>query len=207
MLETFKVRLKAKSTAAGANLSKERIDAIADRLNQKFPDLKEEADHDKEIDERYDEVLFKDLAAIDDHARAKAAKDKKDKDAKEKKEEKSDPAEAKEDPNEPAWAKALREQNEKLSQKLEAIEKKDQQQTLAQKLATNPKLKDIPEVFWKKRKLPETAEEIEAFADEAVTDYALIAPAEGALKPAAGGEKKGNNKAATKEELDAIFPK
>jgi hypothetical protein len=34
MIDTYKARLKAKSTAAGANLSQKRIDALADRLQK-----------------------------------------------------------------------------------------------------------------------------------------------------------------------------
>jgi ribosomal protein L12E/L44/L45/RPP1/RPP2 len=50
MLDVFKAQLKAKTKAAGVNLSQKRIDAYADRLHKKNPDVKEVAEHDTLID-------------------------------------------------------------------------------------------------------------------------------------------------------------
>jgi hypothetical protein len=76
MLDVFKARLKAKTKAAGVNLSQKRIDAFADRLHKKNPAITEEADHDTAIDELDEVVSFKDIAKDDDRLRTLEAKSK-----------------------------------------------------------------------------------------------------------------------------------
>lgn len=216
MLETFKVRLKAKSTAAGANLSQKRIDAIADRLNKKFPDLKEETEHDEQIDVFYEPEDFKELATVDDYQRTKEAKEKKDKErkAKEKaekskskeKEKSADDDEEEEeesgDDKMPSWFKPF-------ADKLEVIDKKDKTQSLHQKLKEHEKLKDVPEDFWSERKMPETDDEIEGFVEKASTQWSKIAPTPtGAFAPQFG--EKGSKKVSEKQIeniVDHIMPK
>src|SRR5690349_8539866 len=70
MLETFKERLKAKLPDLKAqNLTEKRLNAIADRLQNKFPDLTDEADYDAKIDELNDLTPFAEIAKQDDRIR------------------------------------------------------------------------------------------------------------------------------------------
>lgn len=170
MLETFKARLKAKSTAAGANLSTVRIDALADRLNKRFPDFKEEKEHDDKLDELYDPADYKEFAALDDHQRAKSAKEKAEKEKADKDKAEKEAAEklasTKPGDEEPAWFKKYREDTDA---KISAIEKEKTQGSIKSKLAE--KLKDVPEKFWRKWTLPEKEEDIDAFVSDVQTDY------------------------------------
>lgn len=166
MLDTFKARLKAKAKAAGANLSQKRIDALADRLNKKNPDLNgDDAEHDAKIDDLYDEQDYKDFASVDDHQRAKEAKEKKDKEAaKAKSGSEPDTDKGNEGDEMPSWAKAL------LTE-VQTLKKEKAQSTIAEKLKGNDKLRDIPASFYKGRPLPENDEGIEAFVTDVVTDH------------------------------------
>ncbi len=154
MLDTFKVRLKAKSTASGANLSQARIDALADRLHKKFPDVTEETDHDLKIDDLYQPDDLKEFAALDDYQRAKAAKANKDI-------KKPDGKQATQDPpsdEPPAWAKALQE-------KIDRLESEKQQSQISQKLFSHEKLKGVPKTFMDGRALPDKEEDIDTYAE------------------------------------------
>lgn len=126
MLETFKARLKAKTKASGVNLSTKRIDAYADRLHKKNPDVKDDAEHDTLIEALDELVSFSEIAKQDDQVRTLEAKvkatpaaaaepedddddsegdDADDQDDKGKKPEKGKEPKKKE--RIPAWAKAL----------------------------------------------------------------------------------------------------
>ncbi len=174
MLETFKARLKAKSTAAGANLSQKRIDAIADKLNLKFPDLTDEAEHDTKIDDLYDGDTLKDFAAVDDYQRAKEKReaDKKKTDASKDKDDKKEDVSDKDDM--PAWFKPF-------ADKIVKQEQKEAQQTMQQKLSANEKLKGIDAKLYSKWQLPKSDEEIDAFADEVVETYGHLVKDEGTV--------------------------
>lgn len=209
MLDTFKAQLKAKSKAAGANLSAKRIDAIADRLEKKFPDLKEDADHIAKIDDLYDEQDFKDFAAADDFQRAKDAKEKKDK-AEKDKEDKTEKVESKTDDDMPAWAKSLIEQGKELAAKLGGLEKEKALGSIKQKAAE--KLKEVPERFWSKLPLPEKEEDIETFVADVQTDYTafkqeLVNQGFSQVTPPYSSSSGGKTKEATKEEIKAITDK
>lgn len=158
MVDIFKVRLKAKSTAAGANLSQKRIDALADRLHKKFPELTDEAEHDTHIEDLYDADTLKELGALDDHNRTKAAREAKQE---KPKEEKQDTAN-----DEPAWFKTYREQTDA---KLAAFEKEKVQGTIKQQLAS--KLKDVPAKFYENWQLPDAEDKIAEFAENVTKSY------------------------------------
>jgi membrane protein involved in colicin uptake len=212
MLDVFKARLKAITSAAGVNLSQKRIDAIADRLNKKFPDPKDDAEHDTAIDSLYDATDLKEFAQVDDYQRTKEAKEKKDKEDADKKAADEARKKAEEDAKktgdneEPAWFKAYREATDA---KLSAFEKEKKQGTIKQQLAD--KLKDVPASIWSKRQLPESEDAIEAFITEVQEDYKTDFVDKGLITPAPGGSKGGNNGKATKEEvagiIDKILPK
>lgn len=163
-LDTFKARLKAKYPKA--NLSTKRIDAIADRLHKKFPDLTEEADHDEKLDDYYPEEDVMQMAKQDDTIRTLKAKSKDATDASDsgKKQEQSqdDQQQASDEP--PAWAKSL-------IGEIQSLKAEKLQSVISQKIQANEKLKEIPASYYSKRKMPEKEEEIEAFADEVAADY------------------------------------
>jgi hypothetical protein len=174
MLDVFKARLKAVTKAAGVNnLSQKRIDAFADRLHKKNPDVTELADHDKLINELDELVSFKDIAKEDDKIRtlearkkSEEAQDDDDQDDDQDQEPpatKKKPAKKKDDEM-PAWAKPLFE-------KVTALETEKRTGTIKSKLAEKLKDKGIPEKFYSKRALPEKEEDLEDFASEIETDW------------------------------------
>jgi hypothetical protein len=215
MLDTFKARLKAKSKASGANLSQKRIDAIADRLNAKFPDLTEEADHDAKLDDLYDESDFKEMASFDDHQRKKDAFAKKDTQRQQKQQQNTDATNDDDSSNNqqsgaddmPAWFKTYKEETEA---KLNGFLKEKQQATIQQKLAE--KLKDTPNPFWQKRKLPETDEEVDAFVEEVQTDWTAFSKDHVKVDSAKTGHRpvratSAGDKGPDAKELDSIYAK
>lgn len=168
MLDTFKARLKAKYPKA--NLSQKRIDAFADRLHKKFPELTEEADHDAKIDDYYPEEDIMVIAKQDDTIRTLKAKPKDTTDT--TTQTTTQTATAPDDA--PEWAKSLIQSNQTLAQQLQALQVEKTQQTINQKLSAHDKLKDIPAVFWNKRKMPEKEDEIDAFVDDVANDYTTL---------------------------------
>lgn len=175
MLETFKSRLKTKY--AGVNLSQKRIDAIADRLHKKFPDITEEADHDAKIDDYYDEVTVKEIAKEDDRIRTLEANQKKP-------EQKNDNQQQQQNQNDnqqqqqnddardkvPEWAKGLIATVQTLAAEKTA-------QTRAATLKAKFEEKKVPEKFWQKMKQPEKEEEFDVFVTEVAKDYEELVPA------------------------------
>jgi hypothetical protein len=175
MLDTFKARLKAKSKALGANLSQKRIDALADRLHKKNPDLTEEADHDERIDDLNDLTPLKDIAKTDDQLRTLSAKPKpksapEEVEDEEEEETEDEPVQNKKKPKVkkeeemPAWAKAL-------SDQVTALSKEKTATSMQAKLAEKLKDKGIPASYYKRIALPEKEEELDDFATQLETDY------------------------------------
>lgn len=168
MHDVFKARLKAKTKAAGVNLSQKRIDAYADKLHKKNPDVTDEAAHDELIDALDELVDFKEIAKEDDRVRTLEARSKnksseeEDDDADEPTAGKAKPA--KKDDDVPAWAKGLIDTVNTLKAEKQTSSMKDQ---LAQKL----KDKNIPEKFYSKRALPEKEEELDGFVAEIENDW------------------------------------
>lgn len=206
MLETFKARLKAKATAAGANLSQKRIDAIADKLNKKYPDITDEAEHDTHIEDLYDADTLKEMASFDDHNRSKAAKEEAERKKKEKEDvDRKKSEEGKNDsPDEPAWFKAFR---EKTEAELGAIRAEKTQSTIKQQIAA--KLKDVPADFYEEWALPSDETGIDAFTEKVTTKYGAIEQGlreKGLLntKPSGGSKGGGGNGKASTEEIKSI---
>lgn len=123
--EKIAARLKAK--AAGVNLSKTRIDAIVARAEKGLTDESDDTAIDANLDTINDLTPFKEMAAFDDHQRAKEAKDKAEKDKAEKeaaeKAAKEGKVELPEDA--PAWMKTFMEaqaaQTKALTDQIAAI--------------------------------------------------------------------------------------
>lgn len=174
MLDTFKARLKAKAKTLGVNLTQKRIDAYADKLHKKYPDLTDEADHDTHIEDLHDMLDFVAVAKEDDRIRTLEAQAKKGQEKKEGPDgDELAGGKGKEEGDETATLlKTLIESNKTLQQEIAAIKTKDQQQSIQSKLSGHEKLKAVPAAFWSKRAIPQTEEEIEAFAAEVETDYA-----------------------------------
>ena len=171
MLDTFKARLKAKSTAAGVNnLTSKRLDAMSARLDKLFPDLTEEKDHDEKIDLLYAADDFKELGAFDDHQRTKAARDAKqngqqqntNQSQNQDSSQNNSQQQSQQADDMPSWFKPF-------AEKLTKIESEKTQQTLRQKAADL--LKDVPERFWSKRAMPESEEGLAEWAEEVKTDF------------------------------------
>ncbi|MCZ4244971.1 hypothetical protein [Pedobacter punctiformis] len=105
--EKIAARLKAK--AAGVNLSKTRIDAIVARAEKGLTDESDDTAIDANLDTINELTPFKEMAAFDDHQRAKDAKDKIEKDKADKEAAEKAAKEGNVDVPEdaPAWLKPL----------------------------------------------------------------------------------------------------
>jgi hypothetical protein len=161
MREKILARLKAKYS--GVNLSKTRLDAIADKLAAKITD---ENEIDAKLDELNDIMSFAEIAKQDDRLRTLENKSK---------EKPPPPKPGSSDENEdtpekkgngddtPAWAKTL-------MAEVQGLKKEKAETTIRGKLAE--KLKDkVPEKFWSKRMIPEKDEDIETFVADAEKDW------------------------------------
>lgn len=78
--EKIAARLKAKAAGEKANLSQKRIDAIVLRAEKGLTDDSDDTQIDANLDAINELTPFKEMAAMDDHLRAKEAKDKVEKD-------------------------------------------------------------------------------------------------------------------------------
>ncbi len=231
MLDTFKARLKAKTKASGVNLSQKRIDAYADRLHKKNPDVKEDSEHDTLIDALDELVVFADVAKEDDQARTKDAQIKKLSEKKPDSEKENEETEEEEDEEEdetPKGKKKSKQEKEKPSgrmpkwfkeyaDKVDLLVGEKSEATIKSRIADKLKGEDgnakVPERFWIKRPLPKKDEELEAFITEVEEDWAEITkdnpvstekvekPVNG-HKPNRGGKQ--SDKASEKE-TDAIL--
>lgn len=162
MKEKILVRLKAKYS--GVNLSKARLDAIADKLATKITD---ETEIDAKLDELNELIPFADIAKQDDQLRTLQAKAKKDpKPSDDDDVDEPDPEETKKGKKKkddvPEWAKSLLQEVQSL--------KAEKAQTSIRQKATE-KLKDVPEIVWAKRALPEKEEDLDDFVTEVTTEW------------------------------------
>jgi|GEM_PF-4248115 len=169
MLDTFKAQLKAKLKTLGVkNLSQKRIDAIADRLHKKYPDITEVADHDTHIDELNELSPFEEIAKADDRVRTAEAKAKGQPPKKDDPDDVDDidePAKPNQGDEVPKWAQTLLD-------KVTKLETEKTQGSIRSQAAK--KLKDIPEVFWSKRALPEKEEDLDDFISDVETDWTAL---------------------------------
>lgn len=202
MKEKIIAQLKAYLLTLGVkNLSTERMNATADRLIKKFPDLKEE-DIDSKLSDLNDLNPFDEIARQDDRVRTLEAK------AKETPKPPTDPANPgadskKDDPPKPAdevpaWAKDL---VNKIN-KLDADKEQEEIQKEFQKRMDGLKTK-IPSTFYKGRK-PAKKEDIETLATEIETDFLAFEQERndgvlGSTTKPAGAAGASKNKASDKE--------
>lgn len=213
-----KIALRLKAKAAGVNLSKTRIDAIVARAEKGLTDESDDSAIDANLDAINELTPFKDIAAFDDHQRAKEAREKteKEKEAAEKaaKEGKVDlPADA------PEWMKTFMEaqaaQTKALTDQIAALGQEKVSNTRREQYAKTLEgtsetfkaeaLKDFDLLTFKddthySEWLTGKTESVKAFIQEA---------ANGGLgndKPAggAGGSNAGAKNEATAAEVDAV---
>ncbi|MBC7948663.1 MAG: hypothetical protein H7Y42_12320 [Chitinophagaceae bacterium] len=228
MIDIFKARLKAKTKAAGVNLSQKRIDAYADRLHKKNPDVKEEAEHDTLIDALDELVIFKEVAKEDDQLRTLEAKvkaippapEKKDDDADDDDDDIDDDSQGDKDKKDTAKDKKSKARTPKWAQELRdeirSLKSEKSQSTIRTKISE--KLKDdegnpkVPERFYSKRPLPEKEEDIDTWVEEVSTDWTELtkdSPVTTEKKTATGHKPNRSNTktdaAPTKEEIDKIL--
>jgi hypothetical protein len=197
-----KILARFKEKFPGVNLSKARLNAIAAKIEGKV------VDDETKIDAALDELntsginTFAEIAKEDDRVRGIEAKHKQP--ATPKEEEKKDPPKDDVTPpadDTPAWAKKLMDEVTQL--RSEKVTETFQQQRAA-------KLKDVPEIFWKKLPVPKTTEELEQQVTEITADHAAYHQTmvdQGlSIKPPKSGSGGSNNdkKVASKEELDAV---
>lgn len=104
-----KIALRLKAKAAGVNLSQKRLDAIALRAEKGLTDESDDTAIDANLDAINELTPFKEIAAIDDHQRAKEAKEKGDKDKADQEAAEKAAKEGKVDvpQDAPAWLKPL----------------------------------------------------------------------------------------------------
>lgn len=199
-----KILAAIKAKFPKVNLSKSRLNAIAAKIETKVID--DETKIDVAIDDYNDFNPLADIAKLDDKIRNLEAS--KPAPAKKEEETKSDP-DLKDDPEMPAWAKALVEQNKALSASIATFQGERQQQSIKGQIAA--KLKDVPEIFWSKRGLPDKAENLDAFIEDVTADYQTFTQAQtdkGLLSiPPPGGGQQQQHKSAVSPEIKAFVEK
>jgi len=194
------------------NLSKARLNAIADKIEKKIID--DETKIDAAVDEFNDFNPFVEIAKQDDKIRELEGKLKP---APEKKpgDETTTPVETTvipDDEDVPKYMKTFIKNQEVLLEKISKLEGKTQAESIASKIEA--KLKDVPKMFWSKRAFPTKDEDVDAFIEDVNTDlseYNKELTEKGLAEipiPGGGGTKQtaaDTAKKATKEELDAVI--
>lgn len=172
-----------------ANLSTNRLNELADRLSKKPADDADDAAIDVILNDANDVYPFMDIAKGDDKIR--------DLEAKAKKPAGDDPKEPKEielPDDTPEWAKALLKQNQELAGKLQGFEASQQHKTIAEKFASDERVKNIPASI-RDKFIPSDETKMEDAITEltaAFTPYAQAAKAGGFGKdaPGSGGQQR-----------------
>lgn len=169
MKEKILARFKAKFPAV--NLSKKRLDALADKLEPKITD---ESQIDAQLDALNDAFSFEDIARNDDQIRDLSGKLKKAANPEKKEEPSSEiPADA------PEWMKTFMKQQQDstkaMADKLSAFEAKERNESIRGSISKALTGKDgkevVPSSYWQKRALPEKAEDVEGFVKELTDDF------------------------------------
>lgn len=156
-----KIKERLRALFPKANLSKQRLDAIAAKLATK-PEDDATDDQVDEIINDYNEVIdFEQIARDDDRIRTLEAARKPKPTPKPEVEE--DPA----DDDTPAWAKALQ-------QEIASLKAERTQETIAQRFNSDPRVKDIPE-FIRKGYIPQNEDDFETKVTELSNEYKSFA--------------------------------
>lgn len=195
MKEKIIAAIKEKFPAV--NLSKKRLDAIAATLEDKVTD---ETQIDAKLDEFNIYNPFTEIARNDDAMRNMEAKLKS----------KQEPPPAPPPGNDEKldMLKQLSESIKALTEKVSGFEAEKTKGSIRTKVTDQ--LKDIPASYWGKRALPEKDEDIETFVEDVKSDFTSftkeITEAGIALHPlpSNGSGRVRGEKAASKEEIDAV---
>lgn len=154
MQDKIKAQLRAKFP--GVNLSKSRLDAIADKLATKITD---EAEIDAKLDELNDLYPFADIAKNDDRQRTQQAKPAQPTAAKTEKEESNEP-------DIMSMFKAMQE-------KLDNMEKEKQAAALREQLHAKAAEKKLPKELLKGRTI-DSEEQLDQLLTEIEADFTAI---------------------------------
>jgi hypothetical protein len=215
----IKIAARLKAKAAGVNLSQKRIDAIVARAEKGLTEESDDAAIDANLDTINELTPFKEIAALDDHDRAKAKKIADDKEAARLKAiEEGKPAPVEVDPNESATDKALRLIMEKLEKQDLVIANFGKEKVTTTRREQYAKaLEGTSDAF--KNKSLKDFDRMNFKDDEDFTSYLTDATedAKGFIQEDAnnglGGDRPGGSKGgdtkkgeASQAELDAAFP-
>lgn len=168
MKEKILAAIKAKFPKV--NLSKQRLDVIAAKIETKVDN--DETKIDAAIDEFNDYNPLDELAKQDDTIRNLKSQVKPPAPAKKEESGEQNPPEKTDDDHTPEWAKQLSKSFEKLTADVAVLKGDKIQGSIRSKL--DEKLKDVPSVFWEHRVLPENDEAIDTFIEKVNADYATF---------------------------------
>lgn len=218
----IKIAARLKAKAAGVNLSQKRIDAIVERASKGLTDESDDAAIDANLTAIDELTPFKDVAALDDHERAKAKKDADDKEAKRLADiaagKKPDDVELPADT--PEWAKQFmktqKEETDALKQQLAAVQGEKVTSTRREQfikaMEGTPKEYQARELKRFDRISFKDDDDFTAFLEDTKDDHAsaIQEDANGGLggdRPAGGGTSTETKKGeASQAEIDAAFP-
>lgn len=155
--EKIKERLRA--LFPKANLSKQRLDAIAAKLASKPEDDATDEQVDEVINDYNDVIDFEQIARDDDRIRTLESARRQKPETQENKQDVVDAA----DDDTPKWAKTL-------LAKVEKLESDKIQETVSQKFTKQAKSKGIPDA-WIKRSIPSSEDDIEDVLSELEADW------------------------------------
>lgn len=151
------------------NLSKKRLDEISAKIETMVVD--DETKIDASIDEFNGFFSFDELAKQDDTIRNLQAKLKSQQSVNSQNvQPQNEPIEEDEFKDAPPYIKALLESNKKMAAEFEQL--KAEKTATSFKTKATDRLKEIPEVFWSKRNIPTTNEDLELFVEDVTKDYA-----------------------------------
>lgn len=217
----IKIAARLKAKAAGVNLSQKRIDAIVARAEKGLTDESDDTAIDANLTAIDELTPFKEIAALDDHERARSAKEKADREAARLKAiEEGKTPEPDDDPNESSTDKLLKALMAKLDKQNEEIAS-----IKGEKVATTRREKFIQSMEgtsaeYQVRELKKfdrisfkDDEDFNSFLEDTKDDHASAIQDDannglGGDRPAGGGNggsDAGSKKEASQAEVDAAF--
>jgi hypothetical protein len=217
----IKIAARLKAKAAGVNLSQKRIDAIVERVEKMLPADPDDTTIDANLDVVNELTPYKEIAALDDHERAKAKKIADDKEAARLKSlEEGKPIPVDDDPNESSTDKLLKALMAKVDKQEQVIARIGQKEVATTRREQYAKaLEGTSEAFKAKalkdfdRMSFKDNEDFASYLTDATEDAKVFIQEDansglGGDRPtggAGGATEKTKQKVASKEEIDAIM--